>query len=98
MPSVFMDIIENICLKQNLSSNEYILSYNGKGVAQGLRGPNFGDISLWGLEGPPTLEEEQKHLDEELKLSQNLVIDIDEESLVSETISSTPSFQSYVQD
>ena len=83
MPSDFMDIIENISLKQNLSCNEYILSYDGKGVAQGFRGPNFGDISLWGLEGPPTLEEEQKRLDEELKLSANLVTDIDEELLVS---------------
>ena len=86
MPSVFTDIIENICLKQNLSSNEYILSHDGKGVAQGFRGPNFRDISLWGLEGPPTLEEEQKHLDEELKLSQNLVTDINEESLVSKRL------------
>ena len=60
MLSVFTDIIENICLKQNLSCNEYILSYDGKGVAQGFRGPYFRDISLWGLEGPPTLEEEQK--------------------------------------
>ena len=40
MPSVFTDIIENISLKQNLSCNEYILSYDGKGVAQGFRGPN----------------------------------------------------------
>ena len=83
MPSVFTDIIENISLKQNLSYNEYNLSYDGKGVAQGFRGPNFRDISLWGLEGPPTLEEEQKCLDEELKLSENLVTDIDEELLVS---------------
>ena len=35
------------------------------------------------MKGPPTLEEEQKHLDEELKLSRNLVTDIDEELLVS---------------
>ena len=83
MPSVFTDIIENISLKQNLSCNEYILSYDGKGVAQGFRGPNFRDISLWGLEGPPTLEEEQKRLDEELKFSHNLVTDVDEESLIS---------------
>ena len=69
--------------KQNLSCNEYILSYDGKGVAQGFRGPNFGDISLWGLEGPSTLEEEQKRLDEELKFSHNLVTDVDEESLIS---------------
>ena len=83
MPSVFTDIIENISLKQNLSCNEYILSYDGKGVAQGFRGPNLGDISLWGLKGPPTLEEEQKCLDEELKFSHNLVTDVDEESLIS---------------
>ena len=83
MPSVFTDIIENISLKQNLSCNEYILSYDGKGVAQGFRDPNFRDISLWGLEGPPTLEEEQKCPDEELKFSHNLVTDVDEESLIS---------------
>ena len=83
MPSVFTEIIENIALKQDISKNEYILSYDWKGVAQGFHGPNFGDISLWGLEGPPTLKEEQEHLDMELKISANLISDINEQSLLS---------------
>ena len=83
MPSVFTEIIQNIALKQNISKNESILSYDGKSVAQGFRGPNFGDISLWGLKGPPTLKQEQEWLDMELNLSENLLSDINEQSLLS---------------
>ena len=78
MPSVFTEIIQNIVLKQDISRNEYILSYDGKGVAQGFRRPNFGVILLWSLEGPPTLKEEQEHLDMELKISANLISDIND--------------------
>ena len=76
MPSIFTDVIHNMMLMNQVTENEYILSYDGKGVAQGFRGPNFGDISLWGLEGPPTLTDEHQRLQHELELAKNVSLDV----------------------
>ena len=76
MPSIFTDVIHDMMLMNQVTENEYILSYDGKGVAQGFRGPNFGDISLWGLEGPPTLTDEHQRLQHELELAKNVSLDV----------------------
>ena len=41
---------------------QYVLSYDGKHVSQGFKGTNFGDVDLWGFEGPPSLKDHEQRL------------------------------------
>ena len=36
---------------------QFVLSMDGKYVAEGCKGERLGDVDMWGMEGPPTLEE-----------------------------------------
>ena len=57
---------------QEVQFNEYVLSYDGKGVTQGFRGQSFGGENLWGFEGPPNIEEQEKRLLDELCLVEKM--------------------------
>ena len=41
---------------------QHVISVDGKGVTQGLSSNKLGDINLWGLEGPPSLDQAEQHL------------------------------------
>ena len=41
---------------------QYVLSYGGKNVSQGFKGANFGDVDLWGFEGPLSLKDHEQRL------------------------------------
>ena len=49
-------------LQQN---KQYIVSLDGKQAGLGLRTDGYGDVNLWGYEGPPTLSQMQHRLREE---------------------------------
>ena len=70
-PSIFEDVLINLERLQEVHFNEYVLSYDRKGVTQGFRGQSFGDENLWGFEGPPNIEQQEKQLSEELHLVEN---------------------------
>ena len=41
---------------------QYVLLYDEKNVSQGFKGTNFGDVDLWGFEGPPSLKDHEQIL------------------------------------
>lgn len=45
---------------------EYVLEFDAKSVARGLKPDQVGDINLWGYEGPPNLKQVKMHLEKEL--------------------------------
>ena len=67
-PSIFENVLIHLQRLQEVQFNEYVLSYDGKGITQGFRGQSFGDENLWGFEGPPNIEEQEKRLSDELHL------------------------------
>ena len=44
----------------------------GKVLTQGFRGESFGGENLWGFEGPPNIEEQEKRLLDELHLVEKM--------------------------
>ena len=71
-PSIFEDVLIHLQRLQEVQFNEYVLSYDGKGVTQGFRGQSFGGENLWGFEGPPNIEEQEKRLLDELRLVEKM--------------------------
>ena len=71
-PSIFEDVLIHLQRLQEVKCNEYVLSYDSKGVTQGFRGQSFGDKNLWGFEGPPNTEEQEKKLLDELHLVEKM--------------------------
>ena len=55
-PSIFNSIINKISQCIMSAPKEFILSYDGKSVATGLKGENCGDVDLWGFETEPNLK------------------------------------------
>ena len=51
---------------------EHHLAVDGKHITQGRSGENLGDVNLWGHEGPPSLAERRKQIDE-LKMKINSI-------------------------
>ena len=58
------DLIDNI--------KQFVLEYDAKRISSGLAENGIGDIDLWGYEGPPSLEEAKKELNEEIEIISKL--------------------------
>ena len=67
-PSIFQDVLSTLEVLQHANNLQYVLSYDGKNVSQGFRGVNFGDIDLWGCEGPPSLKDHEQRLNYNLSM------------------------------
>ena len=66
-PGVIMETLHMVTKEK-----EHHLAVDGKCITQGLSGENLGDVNLWGLEGPPSLAERRKQIDE-LKIKINSI-------------------------
>ena len=71
-PSTFNDVLVNLGKLQEIHFNEYILSYDGKGVSQEFRGQSFHDENLWGFKGPLSLPDQELCLSDEMQIVENL--------------------------
>ena len=63
-------IKESLCMVNK--EKEHHLAVDGKHITQGLSGENLGDVNLWGHEGPLSLAERRKQIDE-LKMKINSI-------------------------
>ena len=54
------------------NKKEYVLEFDAKSVARGLKPDQVGDINLWGYEGPPNLKEVRNQLEKEVDELENL--------------------------
>ena len=61
--------------------SQYILSFDGKMVAHGLKGESFGDIDLWGIEKPIPVQKSLEVLFMNLEICENLKRDVSFEQL-----------------
>ena len=59
-------------------------SFDGMLLAQGSKGISDGDVNLWGIEKPVSISKFQKHLEFELKLAEELKIQITEDNIPSQ--------------
>ena len=72
---------------ENLSSThgkQFNLSLDGMLIAQGSKGVNDRAVNLWGIEKPVSISKSQKHLELELKLAEELEIQIMTENIPSQ--------------
>ena len=59
------------------SGAEYILSFDGKLITPGCKGESTGDSNLWGMEGPPNLQQSVKILKHCTNVSKSVDVDMD---------------------
>ena len=57
-----LDIFED----KGYQGKQFVLSFNGMKVSRGCKGSRDGEMDLWGLEGPPTVNEAIKKLEQNL--------------------------------
>ena len=70
-PSIFENILQGIGETANCNEKQFILSFDGKSVAPGLKNNNEGGVDLWGFESNPNLQDSRDRLlDEENFLQQ----------------------------
>lgn len=62
----------DLAAEKSKSGTQYVLSFDGKLVSQGCKGEDEGDIDLWGIEGPPTLEDSKDLLKQHLQELEDL--------------------------
>ena len=67
-PSNFRNVLSTLEELQHANNLQYVLSYDGKNVSQGFKGTNFGDVDLWGFEGPPSLKDHEQRLLNDLEV------------------------------
>ncbi len=82
LPSIFDSVIQNLSYMLQFVDKEYVLSFDGKGLSQGFKGDSFGDVNLFGIEGPPSLEEQERRLDTELLFLDDVKKELTEENYV----------------
>ena len=64
------EIKPTACIKESYDlidkTKEHVLMYDCKKVVRGFKGRTLGDEDLWDFEGPPTVEESIKQIEDEL--------------------------------
>ena len=62
--------------------------YDGKNVSQGFKGTNFGDVDLWGFEGPPSLKDHEQRLLDDLEFIDDVIqlLNVDNRSTILENL------------
>ena len=63
IPVGLVDLTLSITQECSKKGAQYILSFDGKMVARGLKGESFGDIDLWGIEKPISMKSSLQLLD-----------------------------------
>jgi hypothetical protein len=70
-PGIIPGTVEQ--LKKLVSQGkQFVLSFDGKYVGQGLKGDDMGDENLWGYEGPPSLSARKEEKNNDLILIKSL--------------------------
>ena len=76
-----LDICEEL---STTHGKQFNLSFNGMLIAQGSKDISDGDVNLWGIEKPVSVSKSQKCLEFELKLAEELEIQITEDNIPSQ--------------
>ena len=76
-----LDICEEL---STTHGKQFNLSFNGMLIAQGSKGISYGDVNLRGIEKPVSISKSQKCLEFELKLAEELEIQITEDNIPSQ--------------
>ena len=76
-----LDICEEL---STTHGKQFNLSFDGMLIAQGSKGISDGDVNLWGTEKPVSISKSQKCLEFELKLAEELEIQITEDNIPSQ--------------
>ncbi|XP_060589874.1 uncharacterized protein LOC132745056 [Ruditapes philippinarum] len=66
-PGILHDMINLISESDPNKSKTFKLCVDGKKINAGLTKQKYGDVNLWGLEGPPSLEEREGKLESDVK-------------------------------
>ena len=72
-----LDIFED----KACQGKQFVLSFNGMKVSRGCKGSRDGDMDLWGLEGPPTVNKAIKKLEQNLDFLRKISKPIDSSSI-----------------
>ena len=60
---------------------QFVLSFDEMKVSRGCKGVRDGDVDLWGMEGPPTVNEAIKKLEQNLEFLRKISKPIDSSSI-----------------
>ena len=72
-----LDIFED----KACQGKHFVLSFDGMQVSRGCKGSRDGDVDLWGLEGPPTVNEAIKKLEKNLDFLRKISNPVDSSSI-----------------
>ena len=72
-----LDIFED----KACQGKQFVLSFSGMKVSSGCKGSRDGDVDLWGLEGPPTVNEAIKKLEKNLDFLRKISNPVDSSSI-----------------
>ena len=72
IPFGLVDLTLSITQECSKKGTQYILSFDGKMVARGLKGESFGNIDLWGIEKPISMKSPLQLLDQNTRACEYL--------------------------
>ena len=81
IPVGLVELTLSIAEECSKKGAQYILSFDGKMVAHGLKGECFGDIDLWGVEKPISMKCSLQLLERNIRACENLNSDVNEKKL-----------------
>ena len=76
-----MEAILDIFEDKVHQGKQFELSFNGMKVSRGCKGSREGDVDLWGMEGPPTVNEAIKKLEQNLDFLRKIYKPLDSSSI-----------------
>ena len=87
IPVGLVELTLSIAEECSKKGPQYILSFDGKMVARGLKGECFGDIDLWGVEKPISMKCSLQLLERNIRACENLNSEVNENKLFCPSIS-----------